>query len=579
MPVGLVLNNRVEALYYDRFIDSLESGFRNWQINNDSGLADMIDYLNENSLYLFNIDEYKSYTVVSNTNGVVDIAHSSDKLFISNKNRLLSEIMNSQNLISALNGTDIGKSSRIISMGNKSYYDYSRYVSLLDGGYILYFRYDRDAWKPLTDSFSNSILMAIMVAIVISTILGYMMSKTITNPIKKLMSGANSIAQGNLDMVIETRSKDEIGKLTMTFNKMAQSLKENVEEITSEKIKQENILNHSKDGIIAFNMSGEVILSNQAAADKLGDLFENMNFDAFSSHFCMDETIKDIHDRGKLTHWELITELNEQALLISCAVFSDISNKPGGVMVLIHDVTEQQKLENLRREFVANVSHELRTPLTSIISYSETLLDGAIEDIETATDFIGVIHSEADRMARLVKELLQLSRFDNDQVKWEFAEVDVALAVKKCVDRMQITANEKKQRLTCNVFGNVPLIWADRDKLDQVVINIISNALKYTGRGGSISVYISRMSKEVHIKVSDTGIGIPAEDIPRLCDRFFRVDKARSRDMGGTGLGLSIAKEIVDGHHGDMVIRSIVGKGTDVLIKLPIYYEYRRQLY
>jgi two-component system sensor histidine kinase VicK len=353
---------------------------------------------------------------------------------------------------------------------------------------------------------------------------------------------------------------------------MARSLKENLEEITSEKNKQDNILNYSKDGILAFNMKGEVILSNPAAAEKLGHLLNDTDFDSFASYFLMDYTIKGITDKGEIDNWEIITELNEQTLEISCAVFSDILNKPGGIIVLIHDVTEQQRLENMRREFVANVSHELRTPLTSIISYSETLLDGGVEDREMSEKFIGVIHSEADRMARLVKELLQLSRFDNSQVRWNFADVDVGAVIRICTDRMQITAGEKRQSLRCYVFGEVPQIWGDRDKLEQVAVNIISNAIKYTPEGGNISVYVSRMSSEVHIKVSDTGIGVPAEDIPRLTERFFRVDKARSRDMGGTGLGLSIAKEIVEGHQGKLIINSELGKGTDVIIKLPINF-------
>ncbi|MCL2164734.1 MAG: cell wall metabolism sensor histidine kinase WalK [Oscillospiraceae bacterium] len=571
VTVGLVLNNRVEAVYYERFLDGLESGFRNWQINIDSNLEEMIEYLNDNSLFLFNIDEYKSYTIVSFTSGALDIVHSSDNLFISNKDRLLSEIMSSRNLITALNDNESGMFSSLTKMGSRSYYDYTRRVSLSDGDYILYFRYDREAWKPLTDSFSNAILMGVIIAVAISTILGFIMSQAITNPIKKLMNGANSIAQGNLDQVIEAKSDDEIGKLTMAFNKMARSLKENVEEITSEKNKQENILNYSKDGIIAFNMKGEVILSNPTAVSMLGDLFLDTDFDSFASYFGMDYTIKSIIDKGAMDNWDITSELKERALDISCAIFSDISSKPGGIIVVMHDVTEQQKLENMRREFVANVSHELRTPLTAIISYSETLMDdGANIDEDMAEKFIGVIHSEAVRMARLVRELLQLSRFDNSQVRWNFTDLDVASVVRVCVDRMQITAVDKRQRLGCYVFGDVPPIWGDRDRLQQVILNIVSNALKYTPEGGNISVYVSRMSDEVHIKVCDTGIGIPAEDIPRLCERFFRVDKARSRDMGGTGLGLSIAKEIIDGHQGRLTINSLFGKGTDVIVQLPI---------
>jgi two-component system sensor histidine kinase VicK len=173
-------------------------------------------------------------------------------------------------------------------------------------------------------------------------------------------------------------------------------------------------------------------------------------------------------------------------------------------------------------------------------------------------------------MAKLVSELLQLSRFASNQVRWSFNRTDIVMTIRSCIEQLQIRAQEKSLVLTYYVFGGVPDIWADRDKLVQVFINVIGNAIKYTPEGGNVTVYISRMSNEVHIKVSDTGIGVPIEDIPRLTERFFRVDKTRSREMGGTGLGLSIANEIVGAHQGALNIISELGKGTDVLIRLPI---------
>ena len=571
IPVGLVLNNRVEAIYYNRFLDGIESGFRNWQVNEDSDLNYMLLYLRDemNSLYLFNLDEYKSYTIIERSD-VNSVAHSSDALFNSNKSKLLAEIMQSQNLIAVLGGAVEGRSERIISADDRRYYDYARVVRLTDGEYVLYFRYNKEAWSSLTDSFSNAILLSIALSIVIASISGYLLAKTITNPIKRLMSGANAIAEGQLDQVLDVKSDDEIGKLTGAFNTMAKSLKENVEEITSEKSKQENILNNTKDSILAFNMKGDVILYNPVVPVDLGEEFTELPFDSFAERFSMNRTVAEILEKGEITNWEVTVEHGEKMFDIYCSVFSDISNKPGGIIAVVDDSTERHRLENMRREFVANVSHELRTPLTSIISYSETLLDGGIDDREISEKFLGVIHSEADRMARLVKELLQLSRFDNSQARWVFNPIDIVTILKTCVDQMQISATKKAQMLSFYIFGEVPNIWADKDKLEQVFINIIGNALKYTPEGGSVSVYISKMGAYVHVKVSDTGIGVPAEDIPRLCERFFRVDKARSREMGGTGLGLAIASEIIEGHQGSLKINSELGKGTDVIIVLPI---------
>jgi len=573
LPVGLFLNYRVEAIYYDRFVEGVEGGFRNWQVNESAYALDgMLQYLRDdmNATFLFSLDEYKTYTIVDVAD-VNNIAHSSDGLYNLNKSKFISEILGSHNLIAVLGGEQEGKGNAVIRTDNGRFYDYARLVRLSDGDYVMYFRYNSAAWSPLTDAFSNAIRLSIALALLIATISGYLLARTITDPIKTLMHTANRIADGDLDQAVEAKSDDEIGKLTDASNRMARALKANLEEITSEKNKQENILNYSQDGIISYNMKGEVILSNPAAAGLIGHELANAPFDEFMSRFEMGErTAKGILESGELDNWEHTVEFDKLSLAIYCSVFSDIANRPGGIIAVIHDVTEQQKLENLRREFVANVSHELRTPLTSILSYSESLMEGGINDMETSEQFLGVIHTEAGRMAVLVSELLQLSRFDSDMVRWSFGSTDVVMVVKSCVERMQISARDKTQALTYYVFGVVPNIWADRDKLSQVFINVISNAIKYTPDNGSITVYISRMLKEVHVKVSDTGIGVPAEDIPRLKERFFRVDKARSRELGGTGLGLSIANEIVGAHQGSLNIFSELGKGTDVLIRLPI---------
>jgi len=573
MPVGLVLNYRVEAIYYDRFTEGVESGFRNWPVTENAySLDGMLQYLRDdmNATFIFSLDEYKTYTIIDKTN-VNNVAHSSDGLYNTSKSVFLSEVLGSRNLIAVLDGADEGKGNRVIRTGSGRYYDYARLVKLSDGEYVIYFRYNSAAWSSLTDAFSNAILLSIALALLIAAASGYLLARTITDPIKTLMYSANRIADGDLDQAVEARSDDEIGKLTDASNRMAKALKANLEEITSEKNKQENILNYSQDGIISYNMKGEVILSNPAATEQLGFDLAHAPFDRFARYFRMrGRSARGILESGKLSSWDLTVEYDERALAIYCSVFSDIANKPGGIIAVIHDVTEQHQLENMRREFVANVSHELRTPLTSILSYAESLLDGGLEERETAESFLGVIHSEAGRMAALVDELLQLSRFDSDMVRWAFVRADVVLIIKNCVERLQIGAKEKSQTLTYYAFGKVPDIWADRDKLEQVFVNVISNAIKYTPNGGSITVYVSRMGGEVHVKVSDTGIGVPAEYIPRLTERFFRVDKARSRDMGGTGLGLSIANEIIGAHQGTLTILSEVGKGTDVMIRLPV---------
>ena len=197
------------------------------------------------------------------------------------------------------------------------------------------------------------------------------------------------------------------------------------------------------------------------------------------------------------------------------AVFTDENKKPEGVIVVLQDITEQQKLENMRKDFVANVSHELRTPLTSIKSYTEALMEGDIDDKEESLRFLGVINSETDRMTRLIRDLLQLSRLDNQQLRWNMQEISFEELVKNAVERMQLEAKERTHKLECFTLGKIPKIEADYGRIEQVVVNILSNAIKYTPEGGTITVYIGSLYNEVYMKVKDTGIGIPERDIPK----------------------------------------------------------------
>ena len=237
---------------------------------------------------------------------------------------------------------------------------------------------------------------------------------------------------------------------------------------------------------------------------------------------------------------------------------------------LKNTMTEQQRLENMRREFVANVSHELKTPITSIKSYAETLLDGGIDDFETTVRFLEVINTEADRMTRLVRDLLQLSRIDNAQMKWSMKPFNITALIANVTDRLQMEVRNKEQTLNFKIKNETSEITGDRDRLEQVFVNVITNAIKYTPKGGSIDVNIEQSEKVFRVKVSDTGVGIPEADIPRIFERFYRVDKARSRDMGGTGLGLAIAKEIIEAHGGGIYAKSTVDKGTEIVIELPV---------
>jgi len=245
-----------------------------------------------------------------------------------------------------------------------------------------------------------------------------------------------------------------------------------------------------------------------------------------------------------------------------------MEEKAGGILVVMYDITKQEKLEFSRREFVANVSHELRTPLTTVKSYAETLLSMAEQEIQTK--FLNVIVSETDRMTRIVKDLLTLSRLDVEHdAPIQKENIDLKVFVGDIVEKMRINAENKKQTMTYTPLNETPVFLSDKDKLAQVVINIISNAIKYTSTGGKIEIFTGRIYNELYIKVVDNGIGIPKENLSRIFERFYRVDKARSRDTGGTGLGLAIAKQIMDTLGGKISISSVYGKGTEVIITVP----------
>lgn len=565
--VYVILNQQVESYYYlYKFKNSIDQGLDEWGIGDSPGESEIIKYLKDDkyAMELFSTSENKPYTIYSKEKGAViytsDVNY--DLADTQQKQKLETEIQKSMNFISAL----AGKTGDNDKLTSNNFFDYA----IAKGDYILYFRYYRDEWLPIIRNFDQIIFSSSFFAIIVSLIIGYILSKTITVPISNITNNAQKIAAGEFDQVLPVVSDDEIGKLTRTFNYMATSLKDTLTEISSEKNKIETILNYMTDGVIAFDILGGVIHINPAAKKMLDIKELTFHFNDFSQEYNMGIELEEILYLESSGSKERDIHINEKFIRAYFAIFTDENRKAEGVIAVLHDITAQQRLEDMRKEFVANVSHELRTPLTSIKSYAETLLDGALSDKETAERFLSVINSEADRMTRLVKDLLQLSRLDNQQMKWNMKSMSFTDLVKNTVEKMQLESTGKGQKLECFTIGELPEIVADRDRIEQVILNIVSNAIKYTPEGGNITVYLGRTYSEVYAKVADNGIGIPAGDLPRIFERFYRVDKARSREMGGTGLGLSIAKEIVEAHGGTIAISSEPEKGTEVTVRLPI---------
>ena len=338
--------------------------------------------------------------------------------------------------------------------------------------------------------------------------------------------------------MLHVKSDDEIGNLTETFNIMAKELKKTLLEISSEKNKIETILNYMTDGVIAFNANGAVIHANPAAKMMLEfrDLYDS--FDEFSKKYGLNANLNDIIDNiiqeNASDSKENYITLDDDKKIYRVYYAAITSNRREfeGLIVVLQDVTEQQKLENMRKEFVANVSHELKTPLTSIKSYAETLIEGDINDIDTEKRFLGVIESEADRMARLVRDLLQLSSFDNQKASWAMKDTSLVNIILRVVEKMAIEAKTKNHTINCKMPDEFPDMYIDEDRIEQVILNILSNAIKYTPNNGTIDIILSKEYTNAVMSFKDTGIGIPKKDIKRIFERFYRVDKARSEKWG-----------------------------------------------
>ncbi|XID91664.1 cell wall metabolism sensor histidine kinase WalK [Paenibacillaceae bacterium WGS1546] len=416
-----------------------------------------------------------------------------------------------------------------------------------------------------------------LIALGLTALLGVLLAGTITSPIKALTRQATAVAEGRFDERVPVFGKDEIGQLSVAFNDMTDRLSDALSVNEEEKEKLSSILSNMSDGVLATDEVGRVIVINRRAKAMLG-IGELKNGTTLSETLGIGkEPIADTLQGNELSML-LNRELEEQAEeLVFRVTLTPIRRRDKGVagaIAVLQDVTEAEKLEQSRREFVANVSHELRTPLTTIKSYAEALDDGALEEPPVAGRFVGVIRNETERMIRLVTDLLHLSRFDSHRNQLRRQQIDLAEMLEEVVDRFSFQLRQKAITVSVKVEDKLQQAWLDRDGIDQVLDNLVSNAIKYTLDGGAIDIS-ARMNGagQLAIAVKDTGIGIPKKDLSRIFERFYRVDKARSRNMGGTGLGLSIAREIVRAHGGSIAIDSEANVGTVVTVLLPIVPE------
>lgn len=468
-------------------------------------------------------------------------------------------------VISALSGTesfDIFKRSTDTSGLAKYWISYASPIYDLEGNvkYVIFSRIDATDIKASLEQTRRSIIISLFIALTLTAFMGYIFAKTITGPILELTSKAKALANGNLNQKASVKSNDEIGQLTMSFNNMAKELHKNINIISNEKNKLEIILHNMSDGVISYDSVGNLMHVNSVAIEMLELTEFNMSFTDFIKAFDINSGV--YIDITKEQSKKVTFPVGKKFITAYFTPYYREKYIIDGIVVVLQDITEAKKLDDMRKEFVANVSHELRTPLTTVKSYTETLIDGAVDDKEIAMEFLGIINNEADRMSFLVRDLLQLSRFDNKQIILSVSEIDLNAYMNDVVKQNKIHADAKEQNLYFIPYPKDVIIQGDRDRIGQVVNNIITNAIKYSLNKAEIKIFIEEDEKYYKLTVKDTGMGIPKSDISRIFERFYRVDKARSRAMGGTGLGLSIAKEIMEIHDGKITVESEYGKGT-----------------
>lgn len=424
-------------------------------------------------------------------------------------------------------------------------------------------------------SVNSNLIIALIPGLLLSLLLVYIITVSIARPIKEIKNAAVDITKGKLDSSINIIRNDEIGELAKAIDFMAASLRDKINSIKDKNTKMEAILSSVVNGIIAVDSNENILFINPIAQEML-NITET---DIVGKHMLrvirnnkIDNIIKDILKNKSFEESEITINYPSEKIfrLYSNAIKYPESDRIIGLIIIIQDITEIKNLEKMRSEFVANVSHELKTPLTSIKGFVETLKAGAIEDNEAAVRFLSIIEDEADRLNRLISDILSLSEIENKKSMPRNEIIDTQEKIMEIVSLLQNQAIHKSISLNAKIEADVSKLKGDTDQFKQMLINLVDNALKYTPEGGAIEVAAYNLENNVVIRIKDNGIGIPKEHIPRLFERFYRVDKARSRNVGGTGLGLAIVKHIVLQFKGKIEVQSEVGKGTEFILSIPI---------
>jgi two-component system phosphate regulon sensor histidine kinase PhoR len=401
----------------------------------------------------------------------------------------------------------------------------------------------------------------------------FLVALFITRPVKEISWVARGVAKGNLERRVSVKSLDEIGDLANAFNFMLDQINLKIDEVTASRSRLKAVLLSMFGGVMVTDKKGEIILVNDTLKKEL-QIKQNPKR-KFSLEVIRNIEIQEVIEQvlceksGIFSKEIIIDEPAKKTFLLHAAPVLK-EGRPDGAVLIFHDITELRRLENIRKDFIANLSHELRTPVTNIQGYAETLLAGAWQDEKNLKEFLNIIYSDTEKLAYLIKDILDLSKIESTDKPLKLDLVNLNNLIRETVKNINKQANEKQIKLELNLDENISKIKVDKIQIQQAISNIIDNAMKYTPKQGEIKVSTTQFKDEVRIDISDTGIGIPERDLERIFERFYRVDKARSRKLGGTGLGLSIVKNIILNHNGKIWCKSTEEKGSTFSFTLPI---------
>ncbi len=538
----IILNNIKENLKSECRL--LEDNFINYNGNYDVFAKNIKNFIN------------KRVTIIQ-ANGKVLGESDSNQINLENHS-------NRPEIIQALKNGE-GSSTRYSRTEKETMYYYAYKVEKDGLPYVLRLSVQVNEIRNIQKNYLNLLLLTTAIGIIICAIIVYFYVNIITKPIRMLTKLSTTIALGQYEKRINITSKDEIGELGHAFNIMARRLEETITDLSDKQNKLISILASMDDGVIVIDNNEKILIIN-AAAQKLFEL----EGDQTGKYFIEVTRNKEIHEIVNMIPDEdveiIINQPTKKYLRIKATRVINY-NENLGAMLFIQDITKIKSLEKMRSDFVANVSHELKSPLTSIKGFAETLK--YVEDKPTREKFLDIIYIESERLTRLINDILTLSELENKDTSINFEKIDVNKSIEEIFYIMEPAANGKNINIKLELEANQITIYGDRDKFKQMMINLVDNGIKYTNFGGLVTIKTLNFNKRVKIAITDNGIGIPKKNIARLFERFYRVDKGRSREMGGTGLGLAIVKHIVYLFNGEINVESSVGHGTSFILDFP----------